>query len=559
MNALYQRLKELDRTDFERLCFDLLRERYPSANVRRIEGAAGDSGIDSFSGDLDARPTIWQCKSFANGIRESQKQKIRESFDTALKNFQPSRWVLCLSVDMDLASMRWFQKYASSKRNQVEIALWQASDIVLELLYRKTIRDSFFPDAILDAMEIPKAIAKTGELSDGDLAALSAENVEQYIERLRARDARFNCEVVFAPNGGIPERGAARPGLIASISDDRKVVNVFARDHEALRLDPPRLRLKLTPEGAAKLGELQRTGGLQELDHHEILGFESDMPILNTLVKSENAPVRLVARSNVSMLDPIHARVTFGSGVGSVVYEFVEFHISDVGTEVLKLSSDDSLPFKLVVTFRGEVPSAGDLNFTYSLRGRRYLDLGKFVSALDATASSGDFEIYDLKRGSRLCRLHAADLRGEILEGPLRRLIDDAVAVSEHYGVELVHVDAPVDDFDTLAWLRALIGGIEQSVRELTFSLTKTLDLPLEYEAATIRLVEPSLTVSLLNQQVDTGAMLFELENIRFAEYQRAAFRSARIGDVITMTLNPDHPARLRSAGIRGLTDVKLT
>lgn len=89
MDPLHQRLKELDPDTFHKLCFMLIKERNPGANAHLVEGASGDEGLDIFEGELDGQPTIWQCKSFPNGVGESQKGQIRESLNTALKNFTP--------------------------------------------------------------------------------------------------------------------------------------------------------------------------------------------------------------------------------------------------------------------------------------------------------------------------------------------------------------------------------------------------------------------------------------------------------------------------------------
>ncbi len=85
MDSLYQRLKELDADTFQRLCFHILKERHPGLEVRRVEGASGDKGLDVFAGELYGKPAIWQCKSFRNAVGKSQKDQIRESLKTALK------------------------------------------------------------------------------------------------------------------------------------------------------------------------------------------------------------------------------------------------------------------------------------------------------------------------------------------------------------------------------------------------------------------------------------------------------------------------------------------
>src|ERR1700722_10455152 len=120
MNPLYQRLKELDSHSVEKLCFQLVNARHPTSKVRAVEGASGDKGVDSFQGDLDDGPAIWQVKAFPNGVGKSQRNQIRESLKTAVNNLHPRRWVLCINVDMDVHTHSWFQKLTKSRVNHVE-------------------------------------------------------------------------------------------------------------------------------------------------------------------------------------------------------------------------------------------------------------------------------------------------------------------------------------------------------------------------------------------------------------------------------------------------------
>src|SRR6266404_6277228 len=68
-----------DSDTFERLCFHLLKERHPTASLRRVDGTSGDEGTDSFMGDLAAGPIVWQAKAFRNQIGDSQRDQIRKS------------------------------------------------------------------------------------------------------------------------------------------------------------------------------------------------------------------------------------------------------------------------------------------------------------------------------------------------------------------------------------------------------------------------------------------------------------------------------------------------
>jgi len=61
MDPLVRRLREMQPNTFQQLCFQLMGEKYPNANIRYVEGIAGDEGLDLFCGDLSCGPAVWQC------------------------------------------------------------------------------------------------------------------------------------------------------------------------------------------------------------------------------------------------------------------------------------------------------------------------------------------------------------------------------------------------------------------------------------------------------------------------------------------------------------------
>jgi len=258
VNALYQRLKELDTDSFERLCFHLLKERHPTANVRRVEGAGGDEGVDSFLGELTSGSVVWQSKVFPNGVKNPQREQIRRSLKTAVDKIRPAIWVLCLSVDMDIRAHQWFEKLTKSYAARVAIGLCQASDIVAELMHRKALRECFFPGAALDIAEIRAMLLRTNKATDDELSKIAMEDAEQLIERLKTRDARFNYELVVSPEGGILRKPAS--DVAFSISKGTLTVNAFPRDVEALRSDPPKLQVTFKGLGRENFWNGSRLG-----------------------------------------------------------------------------------------------------------------------------------------------------------------------------------------------------------------------------------------------------------------------------------------------------------
>jgi hypothetical protein len=285
MNALYQRLKELDPATFESLCFQIWSARLPGAGLRHVEGKAGDKGADLFAGTLTDKPAIWQCKFFRDGIKDAQKKQIKKSLKTALKHFTPLVWTLCIPVDLDVNAHDWLQKLASSHCAQVKIELCDASTIVRELIFRRPILNAFFPGAVLDVEGIKAVMLKVGDYSDEQLRKLSDETVEQYVERLRKSDSRYDYQVTYLSGSvGIAAADAPfqnlPPGTVMSMRHGSKRVDVIVRDVEALRKDPPRISFRLTRQGLDKILRSQYSGSSEELGPGEIVSFRSSFDFL---------------------------------------------------------------------------------------------------------------------------------------------------------------------------------------------------------------------------------------------------------------------------------------
>lgn len=473
MHPLYQRLKELDPDTFEKLCFHLVKARFPGIEIRHVDGAAGDEGLDLFFGLLDAGPTIWQCKSFPSGVKEHQKDQIRASLRRTLKH-GPRRWVLCLSVDMDAGVLRWFQGLQTSYAGRVEIGLMQACDIVQELFYRSTIRETFFPHAVLDLAAFLETVTKTKRLSMEELSALNAENLDQYLKRLEAADARFAYGVTYRRNVGPAATCRPQPGLIASISDGTKTVDVFARDVEALKLNPPKAQFTVTGSGVDKMKEVMRSGRVQVIGPEELLNYTTDFAFLLP-PKEQLQGATLFIGPAAGGMPPRPMRVTFGSGGDAVVYECIKFRGIRVGLEEAEFESSGTLPFRitLIVQFSG----TGSVNFERHCAGSDIHAVQKFTRALKALYTSREFELYDLEKALTLLKMH---LGGDVpawLAG-YDEFVNDAVRVADFYGADLRMPDKPtIEDLQSLSLLTHLIEGMPLTIDDLTCTLTKTADV----------------------------------------------------------------------------------
>lgn len=568
MDPLRQRVKELDPHTFENLCFDVLKERLPGLKLVHIDGSGGDEGLDVFEGDLDGRPTIWQSKSFPNGVGESQKEQIRNSLKTALKRFTPAHWILCLSVDMDAKSIRWFEKWKKSHSSRVQIGLFSASDIVHELFHRRSIRNHYLPGAALDPVELKRIIAKTGELSLEELERITENNLEDYIERLKERDARFNYQIVFDGDLG-PRRSAdaPAPGLMFSISAGAKTVNVFARDLDALRSNPPKLEFGLSEAGLAKYRELIRTGSQQEFVGDELRVTGSDFPLLSQIIQRPPSPhdKLIVGPSRALTSRKSSVRVTFRNDSGkSVEYSLLDLKPLRIGTQEAEVTcSGNNVPFQLsvVVPISFLIPSTvvdievkqGNLSFDFELAGSDVKQAKKFLDAMALLQPKGQMEIFDLQ-------LEKIAFTTEVEWGPdspeiaaRRRFVADLAQVADAFGLNLrIPSNVTDEDLNSLLILKAFAEGGTQDLPNISASLVKTeenQDLPQKLAGGrgVFRFVNPRQEPKprLFGVDVDTGPCSIEAEcQLSDLSKTMEEFRRAPLESAVSFSFKPTQPAR---------------
>lgn len=568
MDPLRQRLKELDPHTFEDLCFHVLKERHPGLRLVHVDGSGGDEGLDVFAGDLYGRPTIWQSKSFPNGVRESQKEQIRNSLKTALKRFTPAHWILCLSVDMDAKSIRWFERWKKSHSSGVQIGLFSASDIVHELFHRRSIRNHYFPGAALDPVELKRIIAKSGELRLEELERITENNLEDYIERLKERDARFNYQIVFDGDLG-PRRSAdvPAPGLMFSISTGAKTVNVFARDVDALRSNPPKLEFSLSEAGLAKYRELIRTGSQQEFVGDELRVTGSDFPLLSQIIQRPPSPhdKLIVGPSRALTSRKRSVRVAFRNDAGeSVEYALLDLKPVRIGTEEAEfICSDDNVPFQLAVvipiSFLG--PSTvgdlevkqGNISFDFQLVGSDVKQAKKFLDAMALLQPKGQIEIFDLQ-------LEKIAFTTEVECGPYsterlaqRRFVTDVAQVADVFALNLrLPSNVADEDLNSLLILKTFAESGTQDLASISTNLFKTeenQDLPQKLAGGrgVFRFVHPRQEPQprLFGVDVDTGPCSIEAEcEINDLSKSMEEFRRATVGSVVSLSFRPMQPAR---------------
>jgi hypothetical protein len=391
-------LKELDWDSFQRLCFQLLAEKHPSLAIKHVEGAGGDRGLDLFLGELRSRPAVWQCKHFPNALGARQRPQVLESLRVAVKNFNPQIWILVLPTDLDSKGHQWFQKLKRSYSNRTELGFLQGSDIVRELIYRRRLRESFFPGAVIDTIMVRRGLSDLGERSTADLDGETREKLDEMIARLEEADARFNYRVVYGADVGkdIAEQHSEHPLLIASAIDNDKRIDIFARDLTSLKLDPPTVKFTAHGTGSAKIQEFLRTGLKQELGVEEISNLKSTFDFL--LPDGEVQSWGLVLMpSEVLKKRRLKLRLTFAKGRDNVIYDYAEFKVVRAGTDEAEIESVSIPAFALSLTFSLTLRGEGVVIVTERFVGTEVRAANKAITALSLLRTGGRLELFALE------------------------------------------------------------------------------------------------------------------------------------------------------------------
>ncbi|CAN7379945.1 hypothetical protein LJR044_002308 [Microbacterium foliorum] len=125
---------------FQRMLSALIAVEYKTATDIRPD--PGDWGIDVMVGSLAESIMIWQSKYFYDKIGDSQKQQIRESFDSAMKHakanhYRVDAWMLCVACELSAPEKKWWDNKVrewSKAYPDVQFDLWDASRLRRKLM-----------------------------------------------------------------------------------------------------------------------------------------------------------------------------------------------------------------------------------------------------------------------------------------------------------------------------------------------------------------------------------------------------------------------------------------
>lgn len=184
------------RSKFEEICESLYRSEFQSRNVRKVKVNKGDGGIDIFIGEIGIEPIdVIQCKFFINGVGESQKSQIRESFKTVInsKEFKTKSWTLCIINTFDLQQNKWWCSWKRRTENEYNltnefIKLKDGNELVYLLKKNNLYTTAFEIKDSIKLEEIYKEFVKKNSVPEINIktvlknASYALRQVKYYIE-----------------------------------------------------------------------------------------------------------------------------------------------------------------------------------------------------------------------------------------------------------------------------------------------------------------------------------------------------------------------------------------
>lgn len=553
MDRLVRAIRDLEQSRFQELCFQLLSEKYPRAGVRYVEGLGGDEGVDTFAGELTHGPTVWQAKAFhVTAVGDAQKQQIRKSLRDVIQNVAPHVWVLCLNINLDTKAHRWFQHLRQSYARKLLIAdPMQGEDIAKELIFRKTLREHYFPELGLQPADLRALVAGTHALDDEHLRQRAHETVQQWIDRIKDKDPRLSYEISFGGDRG-PQAFPPLPehGLIAAMTDGQTTIKAFARDEEALRLDPLGFTLTTNEAGARKIIDFVRTGRDQLWHGNEILDFSSNLPLLRGVSVSSGARLEFRSLSDNRM---IPLRLTFRNANRRVILEYVPFRKARGGTAEVEIETTGDSPLRMRLILPRAGGSTAQATVSRNLVGKTVRAVAQVCSALQTLQEGCDVEMYSLQLSANLGILQTEPLQLGV-RPEFFSFIGDLMAIATRFGIDPILPDGA--DFDDEAekgfmMLRAFVRNQPLSLEDYTMNLVKSKEneelLPEQLKPELVFWVQhDNATANLFGTEFSVGPCGIHIERAAVKDLEKtiARFRKAKIGETVRISVRPLTPVR---------------
>jgi hypothetical protein len=142
------------RKKFEQLITQLAYARHRALGVL---ARPGDWGIDAFVGKFDGMVAVWQAKFFLQGIEDSQKAQIRESFAAAIaaaerEGYHLEAWTLAFPSTFGPDGWKWWEGWKGRQEKKHGLVIQPWTDTVLESMLLTpdavNVARNFFPNSV---------------------------------------------------------------------------------------------------------------------------------------------------------------------------------------------------------------------------------------------------------------------------------------------------------------------------------------------------------------------------------------------------------------------------
>lgn len=139
---------------FEKICVRLFQEMY-GEKAKSVAVSQGDGGIDVLVGDLPSPEKVYQSKFFLERLGSSQKQQIKNSFETAIGKYEIAEWYLCIPRVLTEKELLWWSEWKNEKSQETGIKIdFCDGSFLISKLKKYGIYEKEFDDDIRNTLSI---------------------------------------------------------------------------------------------------------------------------------------------------------------------------------------------------------------------------------------------------------------------------------------------------------------------------------------------------------------------------------------------------------------------
>ena len=291
---------------------------------------------------------------------------------------------------------------------------------------------------------------------------------------------------------------------MASVTGNNKTVNVFARDLQAVELDPPKVTFSVTPSGLRKISEHLRTGRPQQLDSEEVFQAKSTFDFLLPKGGITGWKLHLLPQQGISSRS-LALRLTFAKNDEIIQYEYVQFRVARGGTEEIEIESTSPLPLVLSLILALAKGAGSSLSWKTRLEGADVRQAAKAIQALSLLKNGGSLELYALDGAQQIGTLSLGLAHPE-RRTSLEDVVVAAAAVCDKYSINLrVPRHIRQRDHSAVNLLLAIADGAPMGASNFSAKLVKSV----ENEGNVKFVVAQSLEISASAEQFEPKPVIF--------------------------------------------------